>query len=348
MFSRLRRISLLVCALSCLPAAANAHPTYTVHVVGAPGSWATAINASGTVVGSYPFSPSVTHGFVNTGTAMADLGSFGGETYAADINDGGEAVGMSFDSAGKRRAFLYVDGSLKDLGTLGGDQSSANAINNRGDIVGWAQLTHGELSEGRAFLLRRGSSMQDLGRFEVPDPEGDSIAYGINERRQVVGASALGPYIPTETPFPAFLYACEEMRNLGTLGGTTSTARAINAQGQIVGDASTTQFRYNHAFLYSRGTLHDLGVMKDGEASVALDINDHGQVVGIVSGSTGSTSWDRGFLYQNGSMRSLTSLLASSDGWSIAAGSGINERGQIAGVGCKAGVCYAVRLDPVP
>ena len=347
MLSRLTRTSLFLSALACLPAAA-AHPTFTVHIVGAPGSWATSINAAGTVVGNYPFSASVTHGFVNTGTSLADLGTFGGETYATDINDHGEIVGMSFDSAGQRRAFLYKDGSMQDLGTLGGEQSSANAINNRGDIVGWAQLPHSEASEGRAFLLRRGSSMQDLGRFEVPDAEGDSGAYGINERRQVVGGSALGPYIPTETPYHAFVYACEEMRDLGTLGGTTSTARAINALGQVVGDASTPDFRHNRAFLFYRGTLHNLGTLKDGDYSAATDINDHGQVVGTALGTTGSTAWERGFLYQDGSMRSLTSLLAPGSGWTISGAAGINASGQIAGTGCKAGVCYALRLDPLP
>jgi probable HAF family extracellular repeat protein len=348
MFSRRTLSTMMLSTLVALPIAAHAQ-RYSVTVVGVAGSEATNINIHGSVVGNFPFSATTTHGFVNVGTVITDLGTLGGdESSATGINDAGEIVGSALNAAGQRRAFLYVAGAMTDLGTLGGNESRAAAINNRGDIVGTAQIVSGPLLEFRAFLLRRGVSMQDLGRFEVPDTEGSSSAMGINERRQVVGGSASGPFVPTEPPFHAFLYECEEMKDLGTLGGQYSIAYAINARGQVVGEASTPMLRENRAFLYYRGTLRNLGVLPGGEFSSARDINDSGQVVGLVVGHTGEVPYQKGFLYEARRMRDLNTLIDPASGWSITNADGINNNGQIAATGCRAGVCYALRLDPRP
>ncbi len=68
--------------------------------------------------------------------------------------------------------------------------------------------------------------------------------------------------------------------DLGTLGGNTSAAFAINELGQVVGQSETSSCAF-HAFLYSpvRGFQEDLGTL-GGTASRAFAINNHGQVVG--------------------------------------------------------------------
>src|SRR5262249_15237934 len=48
--------------------------------------------------------------------------------------------------------------------------------------------------------------------------------------------------------------------DLGTLGGATSWANAINNSGQVVGNAQTAGGSY-HPFLYSSGVLTDLGIL---------------------------------------------------------------------------------------
>jgi probable HAF family extracellular repeat protein len=75
--------------------------------------------------------------------------------------------------------------------------------------------------------------------------------------------------------------------DLGTLGGSSSTARGINNAGAIVGGSLTKDDVAYRAFLYEDGTMHDLNVLVDPEAGCeleqALGINDRGDIVAIGS-----------------------------------------------------------------
>ena len=78
--------------------------------------------------------------------------------------------------------------------------------------------------------------------------------------------------------------------DLGTLGGTTSTAsiagqQNFNAAGMIVG-SSTTSDNSEHAFLFTNGQMYDLNLLCDLSTSdfkvltVAKTIDDCGLIVG--------------------------------------------------------------------
>src|SRR4051812_43738035 len=67
--------------------------------------------------------------------------------------------------------------------------------------------------------------------------------------------------------------------DLGTLGGASSSASALNDQGQVVG-TSLTASGQAHAFLYSGGVMADLGTLAGQNYSRAQDINNAGNVVG--------------------------------------------------------------------
>src|SRR5215469_1654207 len=135
------------------------------------------------------------------------------------------------------RAVLWKDGHIRDLGTFGGDLSQATAINNRGQIVGFAlnqtpdpfsffYTLFGLPSDGtqtRAFLWEDGW-MQDLGTLGGPDAQ----AVFVNERGQVAGFS-----YTSSTPNPAtgrptlnpFLWTKDAgMVDLGSCGGTSGGA----------------------------------------------------------------------------------------------------------------------------
>jgi probable HAF family extracellular repeat protein len=106
--------------------------------------------------------------------------------------------------------------------------------------------------------------------------------------------SPVGPDRPA-TPSPAVTAATYTIKDLGTLGGHRSQARAINKVGAIVG-SSTLSSGAEHAFIYKAGVMRDLGALAGGQ-SAALAINDSGVIVGssrILSGAVRAVRWKDG------------------------------------------------------
>lgn len=94
-------------------------------------------------------------------------------------------------------------------------------------------------------------------------------------------------------------------QNLGTLGGSTSIARAISSNGLVAG-YSTTATGTTHAFLWQNGVMQDLGTL-GGNMSMACGVNSKGEVVGwSTTATTGSVP--RAFLWRNGTMEDLGTL----------------------------------------
>src|SRR3974390_1069436 len=102
------------------------------------------------------------------GGAWTNLGTLGGaRSYAAGLNDSERVVGYSLNASGLDHAFLWTPGGtdgvpgnvqMKDLGTLGGNSSEAYAINQSGQITGFAQNTKNDHAFGYS-----GGVMTDIG-----------------------------------------------------------------------------------------------------------------------------------------------------------------------------------------
>jgi probable HAF family extracellular repeat protein len=316
----------------------SADVSYTVTDLGTfPGGFenskAFGINANGQVVGE-AYTSSAWHAFLYSSGTMTDLGTLGSDSCsrALSINAGGQVVGYSLATigGGDAHAFLYSSGAMTDLGTFGGSYSYATGINASGQVVGQAYTTVGVQSP-RAFLYS-GGTKTDLGTLGGSWSE----ANGINDGGQVVGSS----FISGDNHAHAFLYSSGTMTDLGTLGGPNndSQAFAINASGQVVGDSG------GHAFLYN-GTMTDLGML-DNLWTRATSINASGDVVGFNSDFNGH---DHAFIYRDGTMVDLNTMIDPATGWTLQFANCINDSGQIVGEGVDAsGHTAAFLLTPIP
>jgi probable HAF family extracellular repeat protein len=142
-------------------------------------SLAHAVNNGGTITGQADGMPTVWR----RGTPRT-LGLPPGTEFAItlDINERGDVVGYGGFASGAsvNRAALWQDGVPVDLGTLGGANSQAFGVNDRGQVVGWADTP----TTSEAFIWQRGT-MTAL----EPLADGNGGATDINNRGQVVGNS---------------------------------------------------------------------------------------------------------------------------------------------------------------
>jgi probable HAF family extracellular repeat protein len=160
---------------------------------------------------------------------------------ATGINEQGQAVGISgiCDQAVGRytakHALLWdKNGQIVDLGNLGAlFWNTPTNINQRGDVVGFAGATNDPDGNFlQAFIWTRESGIQPLG-FLPGDVH--SEAYGINERRQVVGLSC-----DADGNCRAFIWENGVMRDLNdfkplSYSATLEQARDINEAGEVAG-----------------------------------------------------------------------------------------------------------------
>lgn len=254
------------------------------------------------------------------------------------LNEQGQVVGGYND-----HAFLWTDGKRTDLGALpvregdGLDDtlSVAYGINNRGVVVGSSGSFRPVFMSG--LQVARGFITEKSGMHQLTS-DGSFFPYAINDAGQIAGLYA----------YRGFFYAGGKLIPLGTLShvpnGNRSTARSLNAQGQVVGWSTVGSLPVakfgqlaSHAFLWQRhgksGRMHDLGTLPGWVNSYAYGINDRGEVIGSVSGETSYTGGvdpsvhTAAFLWREGKIVNLGTLSGSKNSTAF----GINDSTQIVG-----------------
>ena len=335
--------------------------------LGGSAAGAAAINNLGWVAGDSNLTGDLTqHAELWVYGYPIDMGTLGGPNSAVlwpGLNIWGEAVGISDTSATDPLGETWSCGAffpashtghtcvgfkwqwgvgMTALPTLGGNNGFATSVNSSGQVVGWAENTvHDptcvppQVLQFEAVVWGPGKhQMQQLPPYSG-DPDG--AATGINDNGQVIGISGICQNaVGNQTAIHALLWQHGTVTNLGNLGGYAwNTPMALNNHGQIVGfsDLSGDQHGANpnfHAFLWtqSRG-IQDLGTLPGDAISEALGINDQGQVVGVSYGA-GFTN-PRAFLWQDGVMTDLNTLITSGSSLYLQAAQEINDLGEIVG-----------------
>lgn len=256
--------------------------------------------------------------------------------------------------------FVWQKGAMTQLSTLGGDNGVASAVNNAGQVVGWSETSFHDptcnapqVLQFKATLWDPSGQIHALPQFRN-DP--DSAAVAINNNGQVVGISgicsnAIGGY----SAIHAVLWQNGRVIDLGNIGGHGwNTPVSINDNGEVAGfanvkgDIVSGQLTANfHAFLWTRESgMVDLGTLPGDAISEATGINNQGQIVGTSYGA--GFTHPRAFLYQNGKMTPLDSLVVGDTTLSLIITGDINDEAEITGQALDTGTGATPAFLAVP
>ena len=312
-------------------------------IVAAGGSMsAAAINDRDEVVGNAtqpdgaPFFGAALAFFYQHRSGAVNQLTFGSEqnSFAFGINDKGIIAGYA-ETPDLPQAVLWSRiGGAEGLGPA----SIAMAVNERGTVVGnfdcdvadcaavWSGTTH-------VFASLPGLSPPPPPPYcFAPPPQSNALA--INDKGHVVGwAEAVG-----ECAGGAVEWRDGNITLLvPDAASGSSVANGLNDQDDVVGVSG------DHAFLYHRGRVSDLGTLPGDASSSANAINDDGEIVGVSQDVNGNS---RAFVYVNGRMYDLNSL-ADTGSVTLQEAVGINSQGSIAASGTRGGQQYAYLLKRV-
>ena len=357
-------------------AVATKEPHYDVAIIraslGGTQSRGTAISNGGLVAGFSVRANGTRHAALWSGDSITDVGTLGGPSSSVPwpgLNNNGMVVGIShttgLDPNGEEwsceggaflpvtnprrvcRGFVWVDNEIQELPTLGGTHGFATGVNNRGQVVGWAETT----VHDPTCNFARGTGLQVLQfravmwepkkgtKVELPPYPGDSTsaATAINERGQAVGISgecdqAVGRFSARR----AVRWDHGAVDTLPTLGGTSwHTPMDINERGDVVGFSNPPSAGdlagdfLSNGFFWANGSpaVERIKPLDGNAFSEALGINDRRQVVGV---SFGGPPGLRAFLWEDGVLMNLNGLADVSPNVLLSA-QHINDAGQITG-----------------
>jgi len=313
--------------------------------LGGSETFADSINDLGQVVGMSRLAGDTdTHAIFYDNGVMQDLAPINSgdirASFRLGLNNVGRIVsGVVVGDAYYPAIYNRQSGETTTLGSLGstsGFTGVATAINDSGVAVGVSYLNSGVR---HAFVYRNGA-MSDLGSLG-----GYSGALSINSSGAAVGFSS-----DSANGFGrAVIWANNSILDISN--GFESQARGINDFGQVVGETLTPTGTHE-AFLWSNGTSENLGTLAAGRSSDAFSINNEGNVVGtaeVISSITFETNpisgkitittnyQNHAFLYSNGSMLDLNSVISTNSGWELYYAFGINNSDQVLGWGSMDG-----------
>lgn len=237
------------------------------------------------------------------------------------IND---SLQMIFDRrdlvTGELRSYLYEPDPVgagfveTEIPIIGGQGNvNARAINNAGQVTGWASDAS---NFARAFIWDKASGISVLGTLGS-----SSFGNDINETGDIVGNVRIGANVRP------FLYTDGVMQDITAVTCTRALAEGINDLGDIVGRCDDAMGNFVPFVLQDGVYQNPIGPFSDQGA--LRKINNDGVAVGITENSAGGQDaavWDE----VNG-LRRLADLRLNNTGSSFGSATDINQNGQIIG-----------------
>lgn len=345
-------------------------PRFTVHDLGnvGPDGQPLQITNNGLVAGAAAVG-SALHGVLWYNGRMLDLGApglKGQNSQAFGVNVRGQAVGEAETAKPDPKGedfcgfaalglpppgdscvpFLWQNGVMNPLPTLGGNNGAANKINNPGEVAGTAENnmpdstcpSGGPQKYQFKPVVWRNRAVQELPTYSA-DPDGTAMA--INDLGQAAGASgdcaAFSPIILDNLqPLHALLWEDGKATDLGTLGGDGHgfgiRAENLNNLGQVIGYSDLAGDANFQAFLWTRETgMQRLGTVGTDPNSIAVGINDAGDVVGVSIDATFTVG--RAFLRRVGEdLIDLNEHIPADSPLDLFSACSINALGEIIGI----------------
>jgi probable HAF family extracellular repeat protein len=207
-------------------------------------------------------------------------------------DDRGQIVGVAVLPGGRtgvwprvRKAVLWEDGGVAVLPgfALPGFAAAAD-INDAGDVVGY-----GARDRRAVPLLWRDAQLTTLPVLPCDDCNQDlERAVAISESGLIAGIGEAPPLGRAH----AVVWDARarsghpSVRDLGTLGGSSSHPSAISGHGQVIGNSEINEAGIVSAFVWESGSITRLGALPGGTRSRATAINDSDQIVGVANAHT--------------------------------------------------------------
>jgi len=275
-----------------------------------------------------------------------------------DVNDRGDVLFQGQQAMVLWSQSSGSNGNTISLTGLNGDtmDTFAGDINNSGIVPGGSEVSTGitRITEWKSYSPQASEidcgfpSTYTFQTANVMNDAGDLAVWGM--RKSTDG------YVSRTC-----LFKNGKTTAVETLPGLPCTdPNGINSEDEIVGNmfASATGFgvdpHADHAFIWREGVNTDLGVLPGCRYSEVNNINEESEAVGtsypapIDTNSGPSQTRDaRAFLWKNGSLIDLNTLLPTNSGWVLEVATQINDHGQIVGLGRYNGQeGHAFVLDP--
>ena len=291
------------------------------------------------------FELSTPTGDQSRGVWVNDFGQVSGWIENSTMDPCAFGVGLQFQS----QAVIWRFGGMQLLGTLGGINSYGEFTNNLGQVSGHSETS--TTSNGVTGCPPFDPFIWENGKMTDINPGNFGGAQGgtnfLNNQGDAVGFGTT----PMEAGANAFLWSRGKLTNLsdiGSFGNNADSGFDVNELGHVVGVSGTSTGGVL-GVLWRGQEFINLSTLSGDDCSEPFFINSHDQVIGISFSC--ETGVQRAFLWENGGMVDLNTLIPPDLGLELQSAAWINDDGVIAAQavltqGANAGAQRAVLLFP--